>query len=173
MTVAVYSIITLEFSEKREQYIGLCEMSVGIGLMVGPVLGAFLFGHLHYEWTFITISCILLVCTIIVALMLPQRLNQFNEKADAAQDEFDKELTRKVTFRMFFTNKRALLAIISAIFAMIFMLFFDAILSVRLEHMGVADKHIGFFFALIPLFYAITSPFIGLLCRKIKSIYVT
>lgn len=80
---------------------------------------------------------------------------------------------KDVTFKMFLTNKRALFAIISAIFAMIFMLFFDAILSVRLEYMGVADKNIGFIFALGPFCYAISAPFIGLLCKRLTSRYIT
>ena len=64
-------------------------------------------------------------------------------------------------------------AIVSSIFAMIFMLFFDAILSVRLGQMGVAEKNIGFLFAIPALTYALSAPLIGLLCRKIRSMYVT
>jgi hypothetical protein len=44
---------------------------------------------------------------------------------------------------MFFTNRRAVVAAISATFAMIFMLFFDSILSIRLKDMGVPENDIG------------------------------
>jgi hypothetical protein len=74
---------------------------------------------------------------------------------------------------MFLTNRRALFAIIASIFAMIFMLFFDAILSVRLQQMGVEEKNIGFIFALLPMFYALAAPFVGLLCRKVRTMFVT
>ena len=44
----VYSIITYEFSHNREKYIGLAEAFTGLGLMLGPVMGSFLYTYLSY-----------------------------------------------------------------------------------------------------------------------------
>jgi hypothetical protein len=52
---------------------------------------------------------------------------------------------KQITYKMFFTNRRALIAAISATFAMVFMLFSDSILSIRLIQMGVSENDIGKF----------------------------
>lgn len=81
-------------------------------------------------------------------------------------------MMKDVSYTMFLTNRRAMFAVISAVFAMMFMLFYDSILSVRMESMGVADTNIGFMFALDPFFYALSSPFVGDLCKKFGSRYI-
>jgi MFS family permease len=86
ITVAIYSVVTLEFPGKREEYIGYCEGAIGIGLMVGPVMGSFLFGAMGYEYTFLTISGILFVFTVIVCFMLPGRLNNAKDNNVTASE---------------------------------------------------------------------------------------
>lgn len=56
---------------------------------------------------------------------------------------------------------------------MIIMLFFDSILSLRLETMGVPDNDIGYIFALGCLCYALTSPIVGILCKYVSSRIIT
>ena len=47
-------------------------------------------------------------------------------------DQFKMSMSKDVTYMMFLKNRRAMMATISAIFAMIFMLFFDGILTMHL-----------------------------------------
>jgi|688.fasta_scaffold877934_2 MFS family permease len=41
ISVAIPAIIVIEFTDDTEFYIGLCRASLGIGLMLGPVVGVF------------------------------------------------------------------------------------------------------------------------------------
>jgi hypothetical protein len=69
-----------------------------------------------------------------------------------------------VTYSMFLKNRRAMMAILSAIFAMMFMLFFDGILTMHLiSDMDVNENAAGYFFALICATYALSSPFVGII----------
>ena len=53
-------------------------------------------------------------------------------------------MSRDVTYMMFLRNKRAMMATVSAVFAMIFMLFFDGILTMHLIlDMNVGDNNAG------------------------------
>jgi hypothetical protein len=74
---------------------------------------------------------------------------------------------------MFLTNRRALIAVLSATFAMIFMLFFDSMLSLRLKEMGVPENDIGFIFAGACFIYAVFSPVTGYLCKYIQRKCIT
>ena len=44
---------------------------------------------------------------------------------------------------MFLFNTRAMLAVFSSMIAMVFMLFYNGILSVELKNMGVEENNIG------------------------------
>jgi hypothetical protein len=73
-------------------------------------------------------------------------------------------MSHDVTYGMFLKNRRAMMAIVSAIFAMIFMLFFDGILTMHLiTDMKIGENSAGYFFALICATYALSSPFVGIM----------
>jgi MFS family permease len=169
-------LVTIEFPEKREEYMGYCESAVGVGLMIGPVLGSVVYGLVGYESTFYIFGGVIFcgLCTVFV--LLPGRLNHAKdsqpepEKAGDAKKSLNVsgEDHRPVTFRMILTNRRAMIAAVASCFAMIFMLFFDSILSARLkENYDVEEKTTGFIFALGAFCFALASPFVGLLCKVI------
>ena len=51
------------------------------------------------------------------------------------------ELEQKITYGLFFRNMRAMTAIISSMFAMIFMLFFEPVLAEELIKRGFATHN--------------------------------
>ncbi len=74
----------------------------------------------------------------------------------------------QVTFKIFFTNLRAMTAIISAMFAMIFMLFYEPIFTPYIvEQKWIKDTQVGFTLAIGCFTYAVGSPLVGMLCSKI------
>ena len=83
-------------------------------------------------------------------------------------------LEAQISYRIFFTNMRAMTAIISSMFAMIFMLFYEPVLANYLiNHYGVSKDVVGYYFSIGCFTYALASPFVGLLCAKIPRRYVT
>lgn len=74
---------------------------------------------------------------------------------------------------MFLTNKRAIIACVSSIFAMIFMNFYDSIYSNYLISAGISKDYIGYFFTLVCAVNAIFSPIVGYLCKFIPKPYLT
>ena len=91
---------------------------------------------------------------------------------------------QKISYLTFFKNRRAMMAIISSILAMIFMLFFDGILAIHLiSEMDVSDNEagnhlqdqcfIGYYFALCCFTYAVSSPIVGCLMYKVPRRYIT
>jgi predicted MFS family arabinose efflux permease len=75
---------------------------------------------------------------------------------------------------MFLFNMRAMISVISAGLAMVFMLFFNAILS---EHLNDSYKlepdQCGYIMALGALFYAVASPLVGIVFHGVPRRYVT
>jgi MFS family permease len=65
-------------------------------------------------------------------------------------------------------------AIISSMFAMVFMLFYEPVLSKYLEQEHkVSENVVGYYFSIGCFTYAFASPCVGILCSKIPRRYVT
>lgn len=65
------------------------------------------------------------------------------------------------------------MASMSAIFAMIFMLFTDTILSNYLLSVDVPEKYVGFVFSIPLLFYIVMAPVAGWVCKFMPKIFMT
>jgi MFS family permease len=78
---AIYSMTTIEFPNNREKYIGYVELSLGLGLMLGPVMGS-VFMNLtddSFEYTFYIFGGLIAAGGLFAFFALPNYLN----KADA------------------------------------------------------------------------------------------
>ncbi len=80
----------------------------------------------------------------------------------------------QVTFAIFFTNMRAMTAIVSAMFAMIFMLFYEPVFTPYIVSQGwILPANVGYTLAIGCFTYAVGSPLVGMLCAKVQRKYIT
>ena len=80
----------------------------------------------------------------------------------------------QVTFKIFFTNLRAMTAVVSAMFAMIFMLFYEPIFTPYVkEAFHFPEDKIGYLLSIACFTYAFGSPLVGVLCAKVERKYIT
>ncbi len=99
-------------------------------------------------------------------------MNQVRKEDNRASGHLSAEQKRH-TFKMFLKNKRVVIALISSIFAMNVMLFYNTIYSDQLISMGVSQDYIGYIFALGCLVYSIFCPIVGYLSKYMPKIYLT
>ena len=70
------SIITIEFQDRADKYIGWCEAAAGFGLAFGPAIGSLIYEYTSFANTFIIYGGFLLLGTVFIAVFLPQRTNK-------------------------------------------------------------------------------------------------
>lgn len=68
-------MITIEFSEDQEKYLGWAEAATGLGLAVGPTLGSLVYNEVGYEWTFVIFGIVLGLGGVLIYMVLPATLN--------------------------------------------------------------------------------------------------
>jgi MFS family permease len=195
---SIYSMTTIEFPHNREKYIGYVELSLGLGLMLGPVLGS-VFMNLtggSFEYTFYIFGFLIMMGGLFALFALPKSLNSdtgeptgisarasivsigvhaIEKKHDEESDEEDESVrdkngkrkkAKKVTFGMFLKHPRSLFCLLACGVSMICLLFFESTLSNYLEHTyNISPKSNGLIFAIPCLFYAGSSPFVGMLTK--------
>jgi len=94
-------------------------MANGVGLTLGPVISSMVFGTVGYSGTFFFFAILISVIGVItVYCMLPKRLDGKDEEEEVKEEKKDDEeaaesedATKKVTWCVFFRNKRSALAI--------------------------------------------------------------
>lgn len=74
-TTTALSLISTNYSEEKTKYIGFMEAAGGLGLMIGPAFGSFLYSYLNYAWTFYFLSIAIGINLIVLIIFIPQKLN--------------------------------------------------------------------------------------------------
>lgn len=96
-----FAIISHTFSEDREKYIGMAEALAAIGLMIGPVMGGFLYTSFGYFYSFLAFGVILLINCLITVFATPSSVNnQIEERNDDDEESGNRQHTpiKEITF---------------------------------------------------------------------------
>lgn len=59
----------------KDRYIGYVEMALGVGDIVGPAIGGFVYEFIGYNGTFLTFGALIFVGIVFSYLWIPERLN--------------------------------------------------------------------------------------------------
>ena len=91
----------------------MAEAISGVGLMIGPVIGGFFYSYFGYFATFVLFGLMLTLNFIISFLITPDTLNKNME--EDIDNESSRKNSKKITFKMYLTNKRSMLAFLACI----------------------------------------------------------
>ena len=65
----------MEFKDNMALYLGYCESAIGFGLLIGPVIGSFVYGQFGFSGTFYFFSLLMAMMFMFSLAFLPSRLN--------------------------------------------------------------------------------------------------
>jgi len=99
-----------------------------------------LYNQFEFEKTFYITALIVTIPFILQIFWIPNRFNSsaIKEESRSSNTNTDNPNHKKISFKMFLKNKRAMMACLSSIFAMIFMMFYDTIYSNHLLSIGIS-----------------------------------
>ncbi|XP_045400352.1 MFS-type transporter SLC18B1 [Lemur catta] len=149
------SILAKAFPNNVATVLGSLEIFSGLGLILGPPVGGFLYQSFGYELPFIFLGCVVLLMVPLNMCILP------NYESDPGQHSFWKLITLpKVGLLVFVINS------LSSCFG-----FLDPTLSLFvLEKFNLPAGYVGLVFLGLALSYAISSPLFGLLSDKMPHV---
>ncbi|MBZ3881500.1 MFS-type transporter SLC18B1 [Sciurus carolinensis] len=149
------SILAKAFPNNVATVMGGLEVFTGLGLVIGPPLGGFLYQSFGYEVPFIFLGCIILLMIPLNIYILP------SYESDAGEHSFWKLVT---------LPKVGLIAFVIISLSSCFG-FLDPILSLFvLEKFNLPAGYVGLVFLGLALSYAISSPLFGLLSDKMPHL---
>lgn len=104
--------------------------------MLGPVIGQVIYSQLGFEFTFYCFALLEFLTLIMAMFIIPSKFNSSASVSEMHRHEPDDMLIDHdipISYWLFFKNKRAMVASLTAIVSMVIMLFFESILSDELN----------------------------------------
>jgi MFS family permease len=77
-----FSLITIEFKDNPDKYVGYAELANSFGLLSGPALGSIIYNFSNYELTFIVFGIIIEISAFSLIFLLPDRFNKDMESTE-------------------------------------------------------------------------------------------
>lgn len=91
LQITAYSVITQIFSSEIMKYIGYVEISVGVGLGLGPTIGSIIFTYTDYQWTMYAFGAINFFALLLCFALIPSVLNNSvsEEEVEEYKDDYE------------------------------------------------------------------------------------
>ena len=147
--------MTTVYKEDRERFIGYIESSAGMGLLLGPLMGAGLYsvGGYMLPFAILALSYFVMYPLIMVVLF---KLRKF-ENESPPKEKHDKD---KVSQLRLLLNARFFFGMSSQITIFIALTFLMPTLAVHLQELGFPDYFGGVCFAIPTFAYVVASTFV-------------
>ena len=134
-------MVAIRFPEDNATVFGACESAIGMGMMIGPILGQ-VFYYFEFEGCFYGTGVLIIICGFISHCYMPESLNKNDEKPaikntapfslnsdENTTDVSDQSKPAPISYLSIFTNLRSFIVISSCVFASIFLMFNEQIIS--------------------------------------------
>ena len=91
LQITSYTIITTIFSDNVLKYISYIEITVGMGLGLGPAIGSIIDGQVGYAWTMYIFGILNAFAMVVCFFCLPSELNKTDSDEEIAEVEAEME----------------------------------------------------------------------------------
>ncbi|NXC48463.1 S18B1 protein, partial [Penelope pileata] len=152
---ASFSILAKAFPNNIATVIGSLEIFTGLGLVLGPPLGGFLYQSFGYEIPFVTLGCVVLALVPVNMCILPK---------------YDSIPSKESFWKLILLPK--ILVLCFTIFSLSSCLgFLDPTMSLFiLKKFKLPTGYVGLVFLGLALSYSLSSPLLGLLSDKMPNV---
>ena len=155
---AMYAIIADLDSERVTLYLGICEISTGLGYMIGPPLGGLLFTVGGFAMPFIILGMMVAPAAALLYTYMPPdawRLSKGEDKAD-------------VSMRTLLRSPQVMVIAVAAMLANSDYAFMEPTLGEHAAASGLASTPdaIGMLFSVAMTSYTLSCPIIGVLAKR-------
>jgi len=158
---AAYAIIADIEPDRVSFFLGICEISTGVGYMIGPPLGGWLFSLGGFTMPFLVLGICLLPAAALIYNNLPLEPLKKSKEGDEQEPE-------DVSMRTLMRNPQVMVIAITAMLANSDYAFLEPTLGDHVRENGLASTPdtIGMLFSVASICYTLSCPLIGILAAR-------
>jgi MFS family permease len=184
----MYSALTNTFYESKEVYLGYGEAAAGIGLMVGPIIGGYLYSTYNYFVCYIAMAVFICIDIVFTIIVMPgdsrkskkagtatevQNLDESEDEKQAREDEekrldtLSKQTETQVPYSWFLLNRRSIFGLITVGMTMVLVSFKAAFMTTYLkDKKNIGEEYHGWIVGIPSMFYVISCNIVGRIVDK-------
>ncbi|KAL1526197.1 hypothetical protein AB1Y20_014923 [Prymnesium parvum] len=157
---AAYAIIADVEPDRVSLFLGICEISTGVGYMIGPPLGGLLFSIGGFSLPFLVLGLMLLPTAALMYTYLP--LDRIGTKDN------ESTVVKDVPLRALLRNPQIVVIGVTAMLANSDYAFLEPTLGDHSRESGLAETpdYIGVLFSVASISYTVSCPIIGILAQR-------
>lgn len=155
-----YAIVGYFFPNKIASVVALLEVCTGIGLMVGPVLGGFLYQIGGFQLPFFFMGAVQLILFIAAFLFFP------NPKKNITEAENNKPAVETLPMIPLLKIPLFSMTLLILFCGCVSINFVEPNIQLHLLPLDLEPVELGFVFFIPALIYVLVTPFVGFLCDK-------
>eukprot|EP00344_Euplotes_crassus_P000817 CAMPEP_0196999676 /NCGR_PEP_ID=MMETSP1380-20130617/4797_1 /TAXON_ID=5936 /ORGANISM="Euplotes crassus, Strain CT5" /LENGTH=223 /DNA_ID=CAMNT_0042416673 /DNA_START=173 /DNA_END=844 /DNA_ORIENTATION=- len=153
-----YAIISACYDEDKQKYLGYFEGAQGLGCMIGPAIGAILYSFCGFSGTFYFLGGSLVLMCPLLYFQIPNTINKNdNLEEDMIDDEIKSEdnqiLQDKPAYTSLLKRKVFLLSTLCGGLSYASFCYYEPVLSLRLQDVGLSQTEILYFFCIAAFSY--------------------
>ncbi|CAI2366897.1 unnamed protein product [Moneuplotes crassus] len=169
-----YSIISVIYKEKKQQYMGYYEGSQGFGWAIGPAIGAILYSLFGFHWTFYILGSSMILTCLLMYIQIPNDINENDNLEQSMIDEGVNQVDKsssivKATYSELFKMKVFTLSAVCAGPSYYSYCYFEPVLPTRLQYFNISTAEIFLFFCIYPTGYLTSSWFLSFFTDRYYS----
>lgn len=176
-----YAIVSILYPDGQQKYLGILEASMGLGLVVGPVIGSILYTFVEFQGTFYSIGCIFLISVVILIWAIPQTVNKTDEKkTDFPSDQLEEVTPKKngetkaqediaIKYSEVLKQRIFVCSSVAAFFGYFGYSFMEPVLAIRLMDFELSEFWIGAFFCINAVGYVLGSLTVSFLSERFNN----
>ena len=156
---AAYAIIADLDPENISFYLGITEISTGLGYMVGPALGGWLYSMGGFTMPFLVLGTLLLPTAAIIYFHVPSEMFRVNKEGEGKNE---------ITLRALMRNPQVMIIAIASMLANSDYAFLEPTLGdhATANKVATTPDSIGMLFSIASVTYTLSCPLIGILANR-------
>jgi MFS family permease len=174
----VYSVITNVFSDEMMKYIGYCEIWVGVGMGLGPMLGSAVYPLLGYDGTMYFFGVMNLIVMLMCLFFIPSELNKTTSMDELAEIEVELEMlvihgtpqkvekVQTITWSTLLSNKHSAFALLICFVGTFNVTFYQSFICPELVKLGFSVSDSGYIMSANSITYLIACLIFPYLCEQ-------
>lgn len=139
LQITSYTIITNVFSDNVMKYISYIEITVGMGLGLGPAIGSVFDTHFGYAWTMYMFGILNAFAMIVCIFFIPSQLNKTEvpiQDADELKEELNgngeltqSKINKKLSWFTLMKNRHFVFALVTCFFGTANLVYFQGYIA--------------------------------------------
>lgn len=180
LQITIYTVISEVFSDDLLAAITKIEITVGLGLGLGPFIGSIVYESLLFKGTMFLFGGLNAIAMVLCYLCIPSALNKTASDEELAEfeaeledlmafddDEFAQGSSGKtITMWTLLSNRHSAFAVLTSFIGTFNIAFWTGFIATTLTEVGLTESEVGYVFALMSFSYLVSCLLLPCTCES-------